>query len=213
MSELQKHQVEEYCNRARTHYRMADEPDAPAYHHWGHALDVREKAQAIALQARQSGAMQLDESLLAIAATWHDAAHHEPLHGFAGKEERSAALVAEYLPELSAAQLATVQNAIIDTTITVHPKSSYEGIALHFADVGYLASPSYEHFYRQLSAMKKEWGTVNWNETINRTKRFAQQVIGEAALDLVTILPSEQVEAWIGCVGSNVQKLAAGEQV
>jgi predicted metal-dependent HD superfamily phosphohydrolase len=208
MSELTAPQAAIYCSRAQAFYTQRGEQGALPYHHWGHALDVCKNAKELAGKAIEG---TVDASLLEVAAAWHDAAYHEPLAGYSSKEERSAALVEQYLVELTSAQLQRVQRAIIDTTVSLYPKSGPEGIALHFADIGYLASLEYSSFYERLAAMRAEWGGPSWQETVKRTETFAQQVMAEAAIDLVQVLPASEAHAWIERVKRNVQNLAAGK--
>ncbi len=212
MSELPSAKVDEYVERARPHYQVPgpEQPDALPYHNWGHAVDVYWQADELAQRSRKRVGAQVNRSLLLVAAAWHDAGYHLPLDGFPTREHRSAALARQALLELSEVEQGIIASSIIDTTVNKQPKSNHQGIALHFADVGYMAAGNYELFLDSLSKMRQEWGSPSWDDTITRTTSFARDLIDEAETDLSQILTAEDLEVWVARVESNIAMLQAG---
>ena len=133
-----------------------------------------------------------------------------PLEGFPTKEYRSAAFARLAMPELSEQEQGIIAASIIDTTVNKYPKSSNQGIALHFADIGYMAAPSYDVFLDSLGKMREEWGGLSWNETVTRTTAFAEQLRLEAQSDLARILLAEDLEAWMARLEANIAFLQQG---
>ena len=212
MSELPREQVEEYVGRARQYYQMPG-PEALPYHNWGHAVDVYWHADDLARMSRRKLGSQVNRSLLLVAAAWHDAGYHVPLEGFPTKEYRSAALARAAMPELTEEEQGIIAASIIDTTVNKHPKFGNQGITLHFADIGYMAAPSYEVFLDSLGKMREEWGAPSWNETVARTTAFAEQLLQEAQSDLARILTAEDLEVWVARLETNIAFLQAGRGI
>lgn len=212
MSELPREQVEEYVGRARQYYQLPGQGALP-YHNWGHAVDVCQHADEIAALSQRKRGSQVNRSLLLVAAAWHDAGYHVPLEGFPTKEYRSAALARLAMPELSEQEQGIIAASIIDTTVNKYPKSSNQGIALHFADIGYMAAPGYDVFLDSLGKMREEWGAPSWDEAVVRTMAFGEQLLLEAQSDLARILTAEDLEAWVARLETNIAFLQAGRGI
>lgn len=213
MTEQPDARVDEYVERARSYYTMpgSQQADALPYHNWGHAMDVYWQADELARLSERKVGAQVNRQLLLISAAWHDANYHIPLgKDFESKEYRSAALAQRALPELSEDDRHSIALAIIDTTVERCPKASHLGIALHFADIGYMAAENYEVFLASLTKMREEWGLLSWDETIRRTTTFADNLVSEARTELTQILMQEDVDAWVSRVESNIAKLRTG---
>lgn len=187
--------------RARPHYS-----DTLPYHNWEHAREVMSAAAKIALSTTHPDIAR-NAHLLVIAAAWHDADFHlEDTSEFASKEERSAALAIENLPELSSEDRGMIASGIIDTTVAKTQKESVFGEALHLADLSYFAA-DHEHFMNRLLAMHLEWGNVRWDETVKRTLVFGRHVIDEAQKSAFEILPKARAEAWVENIQTNLTSL------
>ncbi len=185
--------------RAKPHYS-----DILPYHNWDHAVDVMQSAGSIALR---STSLELKEKapLLIVAAAWHDADYHLPNDGFT-KEERSARLVLDSLPELTLEDRELIASGIIDTTVAKTTKDTAFGEALHTADLGYFAA-DYQHFMQRLSLMREEWGSPSWEETITRTVSFGGHVIQEVGKFLPTILSADDANNWLTTIRHNLAQL------
>ena len=220
MAELSEVRTNDFIKRAEPHYQKADDVGSLAYHNWSHALEVCRNAEYVVKTARKKLGSQVNRSLLLVAAAWHDAAYHLPLdtNEFVTREKRSATLAYDSLCPMPRVDRANVVSAILDTEVNVSPKSSDLGVALHFADVGYMAEGDYDRFCHNLSQMRLEWGqndpsgvAPSWEATTERTVSFAKNLIDEAMLELPRIFVDEDVEAWIGRVNANVLRLKQGD--
>lgn len=199
-----KESINPVAARARVHYS-----ESLPYHNWSHARDVMDNVDVLCERAHKFGA-QVQRSIMQIAAAWHDAAYHEPMDGtYPTKEERSAALVMSELADLSDQDRRIIASAIIDTTVDKTPKDSTEGVLLHFADIGYFATEDYSEFLEKLILMRAEWGDVSWDETIHRTKQFAENVIQEALHELPPVIGETETDQWVGRVENNIRQLTA----
>jgi hypothetical protein len=202
MSELPRETVLRLYEGAEYHYS-----DDMPYHNWVHALDVIGHADEIADMAESAG-NDIDRDALLLSAAWHDTDYHLPM-GQESREERSAILARSRImwhdPDLAD----NVAHAIIDTTVDKCPKSSPLGVALHFADVGYLAAPNYQQFFRRLDLMRQEWGVGEdgWRDVSHRTRRFGQTVIEEAREELPQLLSSDDIERWVRRIETNLNEL------
>ncbi len=210
MREHTDYHVKQLIDRAQSFYMQPGETGALPYHNWKHAVDVCRYADELAdLAAKKHGA-QVDRSLLLIASAWHDAGYHEPLVGYPSKEHRSAAYADSALTELNDEQKKVVTSAILDTMVGKHPKDSEHGIALHFADIGYMADANYDIFFEHISAMREEWGRPDWKTAIARTVQFAELLSQEAETELSQVLLPRDVKSWIERLQSNMSRLASG---
>jgi hypothetical protein len=208
MSELSRQSLQRLLEDAEQHYS-----DEMPYHDWTHVLDVMGHADELADMAESVG-NDLDRDALLLAAAWHDADYHLPLEGVGSREERSAVLARSRIMWHDIYLADDVASAIMDTKVDKSPKSSSLGIALHYADVGYLASPMYGKFFRRLDLMRQEWGAGEdeWDEVTERTCRFGRYVISEAREELIQILSLSDVERWTVRVEINLEDLENGRR-
>lgn len=205
MSELPRQTVFRLVNQAEQHYS-----NEMPYHNWVHALDVIGHADELADMAENAG-NALDRDALLLGSVWHDADYHLPLEEGRSREERSALLARLCIRRYDTYLADSVASAIIDTTVDKHPKSSALGAALHYADVGYLASPAYGQFFRRLNYMRIEKGVGDneWRMFADRTRRFGQFVIDSAEEDLSPIIGQDGVRIWVDRITDNLDRLDA----
>jgi hypothetical protein len=198
MSDISPELRNELSARAEPHY-----PDVLAYHNWEHAVDMMSIIGKLASKSINP-AIRDKQNVLVVTAAWHDADYAiEELGAFKTKEERSAVLAVESLPELSDEDKEIVYSAIIDTTVGIKPKGSIFGELAHTADVGYFAA-SPTHFMGRLSLMREEWGSPSWEETVSRTVRFGHMVMEESKEVLPNILSESDSDAWVGRIERNL---------
>ncbi len=199
--------VAELCEVAEDYYS-----DELPYHNWAHVLDVMRHADEIADLAEQAG-VRVNPDTLQVAAAWHDADYHEPLAHFTSKEWRSAILARDAMRRygIDDDTTADVSCAIIDTTVDKRPKFNELGIALHYADIGYLADPDYNRFFERLDLLRQEYGAPHWQTMIDRTRRFGAQVIVEAGEELPQVIGVENTGLWIARLRHNLDKLPGQE--
>lgn len=205
MSDISFELASELSARAEVHY-----PDVLAYHNWDHALDMME---TVANIAERSVHPEIKEkrNLLVVTAAWHDADYAlEELGEYVSKEERSAYLAIQSMPELSAEDAALLFEGIIDTTVSKNPKSHLFGEVTHAADVGYFAARR-EHFMGRLALMREEWGSPEWNVTVERTIAFGRTVIEEAKVWTPKVLSATDADAWIARIEDNLHYLGSVE--
>lgn len=201
MSEVSIELRDKLCMRAKQYYS-----DTMLYHNWHHAQDVVDNVRML-VNYSNSPEIIGEGNLLCIAAAWHDADYHvKDLADFATKEERSAALANTKLPELSEEQRALVVGCILDTTVSIKPKSSVFGEVLHIADVGYFAAPI-EHFMDRLVYMWQEWGRPDWANAVERTTAFGKEVIDESLALMPQVMPKEKAGAWVEGIRRNLNHL------
>ena len=203
MSELPRQTVFQLVDRAEQHYS-----NEMPYHNWSHALDVIGHADEIADMAESAG-NALDRDALLLGAAWHDADYHLPLEVGRSREERSALLARLCIRQYDTYLADRVASAIIDTTVDKRPKSSMLGVALHYADVGYLASSAYGRFFRRLDYMRIEKGVSDdeWRVFADKTRRFGRLVIDRAQEELSQIIGQDGVQVWVGRITDNLDKL------
>jgi len=196
-SELQK----TLSVRAEPHY-----PNVLAYHNWDHALDMMETVADLADRSINPD-IRDKRNLLIVTAAWHDADYAvEDLGDFVSKEERSAYLAVQSLPELSTDDADTLFGGIIDTTVSISPKGSLFGEVAHAADVGYFAASS-TRFMGRLGLMRQEWGSPSWELTVERTISFGRAVIEETKGFMPKVLSETDTNAWISQIEKNLEYL------
>ena len=194
---------DQLSNRARQFY-----PNVLPYHNWDHALDVMANVDTIARLAVDPEVRD-SRLLLGVAAAWHDADYvSDDFSQYATREERSAALAAELLPELSPEESELLRSGILDTIVTRWPKDSLFGEVLHAADTGYF-SAKHKHFMGRLALMREEWGSPSWEETVERTLAFGQVVMQDYDHLMPQIMPSAVANEWLARVNTNLQLLEA----
>lgn len=210
MTEILPERAIELSNEAKALYS-----DTLPYHNWTHATTVMLNAGFIARLAEG----RLNPNLLRVAAAWHDAGYYEDRPGDErSKEQYSADLVREHIGgKLSAQDIDLIRAAIIDTTVSdeLPDRTLPEGIALHYADVGYLASDPGK-FRKQLGMMFREWrqrggGVIDMPDALDRTRVFGAAVVDEANRELVRICPPRVVEGWTNAVLRNMEQLQVGD--
>jgi hypothetical protein len=201
MSDISLELEQQLSARAEAYY-----PNVLPYHNWDHARDVMEMVAALADMSIAPEIMT-KRSLLVIAAAWHDADYAaELVDQTQTKEERSAALAAKLLPELSGEDRDLLVSGIIDTTVAKKPKANLFGEVLHAADVGYFAAP-HTRFMARLVLMRQEWGSPSWEETVSRTVLFGRSVIKEAEELMPRILSRQDADTWIERIKDNLAHL------
>ncbi len=201
MSDISPELRTKLSQRAKDHY-----PNVLPYHNWDHALDMMD---IVADLADRSINPEIKDkrNLLILTAAWHDADYAiEDLGNYASKEERSAYLALEKLPELSAENADLVFNGILDTTVSKTPKSSLFGEVTHAADVGYFAAER-SRFMGRLALIREEWGSPSWDVTVERTLSFGRLVIEETKEFMPDVLSEADSNAWFTQIEDNLRNL------
>jgi hypothetical protein len=207
MSDISPELRDQLCARAEGHY-----PNVLPYHNWGHALDMMHTVAELADKSTNPE-IAGKRNLLIVTAAWHDADYAvEDLGQFKSREERSAALAVELLPELSDQDKNLLYGGIIDTTVTKTPKENLFGEVTHAVDVGHFAG-SFTHFMERLSLMREEWGSPSWGETIKRTITFGTIVVKESGELMPKILAKPDANRWVSQIKNNLQQLQAEQDV
>jgi len=201
MSDISPELQANLSGRAKAYY-----PNVLPYHNWDHALEVMGTVANLASRSINT-VIKNKRNLLIVTAAWHDADYAvEDLGGFQSKEERSAELAIQSLPELSAEDKGLLYGGIIDTTVSKTPKGSLFGEVVHAADIGYFAA-SPARFIGRLTLMRQEWGNPSWKTTVQRTVSFGQTVIEDAQQVMPKVLPETDAEKWIARIRDNLARL------
>jgi len=131
------------------------------YHNFAHTLYVADKAIEI---GKAEGCTEREIMLVNAAALWHDTGY---IGTYAGHEEESARLAAQYLPSYgySIGEIGKIHGMIMATSVPQSPKNKLEEIVAD-ADLEYLGTSEAAHqadlFYKELnhldpSLTKEQW--------------------------------------------------------
>lgn len=159
------------------------------YHNWQHAEDVMVRVLELAKEVRVYG-IELDATVLEVAAAWHDAgfAEDHTALGFKTKEHDFAYLAKQYLKTRGQSNV-FIEKVVTAILGTIHhaEREDLHALALHRADIANIGGP-YAAFYRNTTLLYHEaryfCRTPTWNDWVIGTGRLIDDLVREANVEL-----------------------------